>query len=135
MTRSANSAATSSTMTNSPNIGARTYLLRRRRLSLELVGFGLEGGDELVEGLAERRHPFFLQRARDVAHVDADGGQLPKDAPPLVETLVHGALEPAMVLEVVERLIGHRVHGLGADEVVDVQRVGVLGVLRRRRRP
>src|SRR5207253_1481648 len=102
MTRSANSAATSSTMTSSPNIGARTYLLGEDALTLQLVGLRLEAGDELVERLAERRHPFFLEGAGDIAHVDADARQVGEHCPGLVETLVDRALEPAVVLEVLE---------------------------------
>src|SRR5436190_12121748 len=123
MTRSANSAVTSSTMTSSPNIGARTYWLRGWGLTPELIGLGFEARDQLVEGLAERSHAFFLEGAGHVGHVDADAREIGEHRPRLVQPLVDGALEPAVVFEVVQRLVGHRVDGLRSDEVVDVERV------------
>ena len=41
----------------------------------------------------------------------------------------------AVVLEGLDRLLGHRVHGLGPDQLLDVHDVAVLGVLRGRRGP
>ena len=41
----------------------------------------------------------------------------------------------AVILESADRLLGHRVHSVRADELLDVHDIAVLGVLRRRRSP
>src|SRR3954454_5120999 len=135
MTRSANSAATSSTMTSSPNIGARTYWLWGRGLSAQLIRLGFETRDQLVERLAERSNTFLFQGVSYIGHVDADTGEVGEHPARLVHSLVDGALEPTVILEVVEGLIRHRVHRLRSDEFVHVQGVGVGRVLGGRRRP
>ena len=53
----------------------------------------------------------------------------------LVEAGVDGAGHRAVVEEVGDRLVGHGVHRVGADEGVDVGEVGVGRVLGRGRRP
>ena len=68
-------------------------------------------------------------------HVDADRRERGHDAGGLVDALVDRAGDATVVLERLDRALGHGVDGVGPDEVVDVERVGVVGVLRRRRRP
>src|SRR5581483_9545409 len=117
---------TSSTMTSCPFIGAeRSWLARAYRktalLLLQLVGLRLEARDELVEGLRERRDALFLEGPRDVAHVDADGGELLHHLVRDREVVVDGAVERAALVERLERRLRHRVDGVGADQRVDVQ--------------
>jgi hypothetical protein len=101
----------------------------------EPVGFLAQRLDELVVRLGEGRHALVLEHSTDVAHVDADGSQSRHHRAGLVHTLVDRAGDATVVLERLDRALRQGVHGVGADQVVDVQRVGVVGVLGRRRSP
>ena len=101
----------------------------------ELGGLGLR-----ATRAARRRTSRTTPRPRpravgDVVEVDADRGQVVEHLAGAVEVGVDGAGQRAVVLERVERGLGHRVDRVRADEGVDVERVGVVGVLGRRRRP
>ena len=86
--------------------------------------------DQLVERLLERRHPLALELGGDVVDVDADLGELGPDAVDLVHVGVDGAGDDAVVGERLQCGVRQGVHGVRADQAVDVQRVGVVGVLR-----
>src|SRR4029450_14077550 len=53
----------------------------------------------------------------------------------LVDALLEGERDLAVILERLDRLSWHRVHGARADQVLDVQHVAAIRVLRRRRGP
>ncbi len=72
----------------------------------------------------------------DVVVVDARLGEILEELVRLVDALHHRvAAHLAVILERLDRLERHRVHGVGPDELLDVHRVAVGGVLRRGRRP
>src|SRR5581483_3941055 len=71
--------------------------------------------EKLGERIGELLHPFELERLDHVVVVDAD---LPQRVEELVrsrDALEHGvAADLAVILEGANRLLGHRVHGVGA---------------------
>ena len=71
----------------------------------------------------------------DVVVVDPGLGDPLEDPLRLVEVPLERGRDLAVVLERLDRLLGHRVHGLGADQLLDVHHVAVLRVLRRGRGP
>ena len=98
-------------------------------------GFGVEGGDQFVEGCGEAGDAFAFELGGHVVHVDADVGErLPHRRASSTSASTRRA-SGAMVGERLERGFGQRVDGVGADQLVDVERVGVRVVLGRRRRP
>ena len=84
----------------------------------------LEGGDALA-----------LQGAADVVEVDACSRQRAHVVLGRCDVDVDHAGEGAVVLERLQGALRQGVDGVGPDQVVDVQRVGVVGVLGRRRCP
>src|SRR6266566_9034254 len=101
----------------------------------ELVSLGGEAGQHPLEGLVETGDALVLQGQADVVHVDADGGQSAHHLGCLLHAGVEGAGQAAVVLEGGDGGLGQRVDGVWPDELVDVQGVGVGGVLGGRRGP
>src|SRR3954453_19075490 len=101
-------------------------------LVLELAAHRL---GQLVPGVDELLHALLLQHAEDVVEVDA--GLCYRLHPG--RGVVVGLLDRSTGIPVggvgLHRLLRHRVHGAGGDELGDVHRVRVLGVLDARRRP
>jgi hypothetical protein len=88
-----------------------------------------------VECSIELLDTFALERGDDVVVVDAGGVQLPEHLLRGVELRFKPSFDAAVILEGDDRLLGHCRDRLGPDQLVDVERVAVTGVLRRRRRP
>src|SRR6266545_3924439 len=91
--------------------------------------------EELLERLRELLDALALERLGDVVVVDACLRDLLEDALRLVDALFERWGHSPVVLEGPDRLLGHRVHRLGADELLDVEDVRVGGILRRGRGP
>ena len=80
--------------------------------------------------------PSSLERLDDVVVVDAGLRELHEQLVRLVDVLDDGvAANLAVVLKRLDRLERHRVHGVRPDQLLDVDHVAVVRVLRRRRRP
>ena len=125
MTRSANSPGTSSTTTSSPCIRwrrARAALVSRAPISSSNALANEATPCSSSTRLTSSRSTPTSASASRVRWADVEVG-------------VDGASDGAVVEERLDRLLGHRVHRVGADELVDVGRVGVGRVLRGRRRP
>ncbi len=101
----------------------------------EGVGLGVEGGDQFVERLLEARHALSFELGCHVVHVDADSGERIPDLAGRLDVGVDAAGDRAVVAEGLQRVVGQGVHRVRADQLVDVERVGVRRVLGRRRRP
>src|SRR5665647_462774 len=97
--------------------------------SSPLVGLGGEAGEHVLEGLVEAGDTPVLQGQADVVHVDTGGGQSAHHLVCVLHAGVDGAGQGAVVLEGGDRGLGQGVDGVGADELVDVQGVGIGGVL------
>src|SRR5688500_9925935 len=81
---------------------------------------------QLLEGVGELLHALRLERLDDVVVVDARLGELLEQPPRLVEALRERLpADLAVVLEGLDRLERHRVHRLGADQLLDVEHVAV----------
>src|SRR5688500_17675245 len=76
----------------------------------------VEGGNELLNALT-------LERCDDIVVVDADGIELVEQVLPLVEIRLKPQLDPAMVLEGTNRLLGHRRDSLRPNQLLDVEGV------------
>ena len=87
-------------------------------------------GKEFVEALLEGRHTFVLELLGDLVHVDTEAGQGLDHRMGFLNALVNGSSHRAVLLEGLEGVVGQCVHRVGADQLVDIQRVGVVGVLR-----
>ena len=97
---------------------------------------GLDALDDLLERVRELLDAFRLERLDDVVVVDTHVAKLPDQRARLVEAFEHRvAAHLAVILERLDRLERHRVHGVGPDQLLDVDHVAVGRVLRRRRRP
>src|SRR5437868_2269388 len=106
------------------SLAAPTAAPPRPHALLELGGLLLQGREGIVERLREEVNTLALERRRDVVEIDARFGEVrhhPARALDVPEDRV-GAKIPVAVGERVERRLGERVHGVPADEVVDVQR-------------
>ena len=91
---------------------------------------GLDGVLQLVPGGDELLDALVLEHLGDVGEVDADGGELVEHAVRVGVGAGDGvAGDVAVVERRLERLLGHRVHGAGGDELGDVQGVGQRRVL------
>src|ERR671937_1560989 len=101
----------------------------------ELAALGLDTVEQLAEGVRELVHALPLEHGDDVAVIDAGLGDPVEDAPGLVDVALERELDAPVILERLDRLLRHRVHGLGADQLLDVEHVAVLGVLGGRRGP
>src|SRR5215510_2462989 len=101
----------------------------------ELAALGANAVEQLGERVDELLDAFLLQHTNDVVVVDARFGELVEEEPRRVEAFLKRQRDLTVVLEGADRLVGHRVDSLGADQVVDVEHVAVGRVLRRRRGP
>ena len=118
--------------TTSPSVAAR----RSRSPSVaELGGLRRERLQQLVEALLEAGHALALELLGDVGHVDADVGQALPRRLGGVDAGIDAPFERAVVGERLDRRVGQRVDRVRSDQLVDVQRVRVGRVLRRRARP
>src|SRR4051812_38667167 len=109
---------------------------RRPRSAGELAGALLEAGETVPVGPLEAAHAFALERVGEVAVVDARAGKVLDDAPRTIDIAGDRVgLRIAVVVQRVDRRLCQRVDRVAPDQLVDVERVGVGGVLGRRRRP
>ena len=95
----------------------------------------LDVGEQLVERLGELLDALALQRLDDVVVVDARRRERVERARRAVDVLVERVARPRRGPERLDGLARHRVDGVGADQLLDVEHVAVVGVLGRRRRP
>src|SRR5258705_6099159 len=103
----------------------------RRDLVLALV----EGGDEVVVGAGEGADAITLDGQGQVVVVDPGGGEAVDHGPGAVDVAFHRVgLGVAVVVQRLDRGGGQGVDRVLPDELVDVERVGVLRVLGRCRR-
>src|SRR5215218_2683457 len=115
------------------SIGIARTLRRRAREGLALAG---DLAQELRERVGELLDALALERQRDVVVIDAGVAQRVERGLRPVDVLLDGqAADLAVVLEGLDRLLGHRVDRVAPDQLLDVQHVAVVGVLRRRRCP
>src|SRR5207245_7346334 len=70
---------------------------------------------QLVERVAELLHAFALERVGHVVVVDAGLAEVVEELARLVQSLLEGVCDDAVILEGLDRLLRHRVHGVGAD--------------------
>src|SRR5581483_5177142 len=92
--------------------------------------------EELGERVRELLHTLELERLGDVVVVDADLRDLLEQRVRRLDVLLDGvAAHLAVVLERGDGLDRHRVDRVRPDQLLDVDHVTVLWVLRRRRRP
>ena len=120
----------------SPSISTRCT--SRRPGYLSSVGLLLERGERVVERLRERRRRLRAPGRGDVVEVDARACEAARSrrARRRRPSSTASATQVGVALaQHVDRRLRERVHGVLADEVVDVERGGVRRVLRRRRRP
>ena len=61
--------------------------------------------------------------------MDAEPGQGLDHRMGFLHALVDGSSHGSVVFEGLEGVVGQRVHRVGADQLVDVQRVGIVGFL------
>src|ERR671931_971536 len=101
----------------------------------ELAALRADAVEELREGVGELLDAFLLEDADDVVVVDARFRELLEEPSGLVDPPLQGQRDLAVVLEGLDRLFRHRVHGLGADELLDVHHVSIGRVLRGGRGP
>src|SRR5437899_10080792 len=101
----------------------------------ELAALRADAVQQLLEGIGELLHALALQRGGDVVVVDASGSEIGEQLVRCVDVLRERQLDLAVILEGADRLLGHGVHRLRADQLLDIQDVAILGILRRRGRP
>src|SRR5215208_1992280 len=111
-----------------PNSAQPAQSMSARRQLARLVFEGLE---HMGERLVEAGHALVLEGAADVVHVHPDLGQRLHHRLGVVDSAVDGAGEGAVVLEGGDGRLGQGVDRVGPDQAVDVQGVGVGGVLGR----
>jgi type II secretory pathway predicted ATPase ExeA len=86
----------------------------RPRLALSVLQQLLEGGREFLDALA-------LERVGQVVVVDAHALQSLEYPSRLVQAVSSAALRAAVVLVGHDRLLGHRVDGVRAEQLLDVE--------------
>jgi hypothetical protein len=99
------------------------------------VALGLDGLEERVEGVDEGGEAVLLELLGHGLQVDADLCELTDEGAALVQALFQSRLDAAVVADGRVGRGRDGVDRLGADEVIDVKHVGVVGVLRPRRGP
>ena len=116
-----------------PGAAGRARDDRSRRHQLDL---GLEALDQVGERFRELLDALALEGLYDLVIRDAGGLEGVEDPARLLRVLEQRvAADLAVVLEGLDRLARHRVDRVGPDQLLDVDHVAVVGVLRRRRRP
>src|SRR6185295_16824703 len=101
----------------------------------ELAALRADPVEQVRERVGEFLHALALEGLDHVVVVDAGLRELVEDAVRLVDVALEGRRDLAVVLESLDRLLRHRVHRLGPDQLLDVDHVAVVGVLGRRRGP
>src|SRR3954462_2998994 len=101
----------------------------------ELAALRADPVEQLRERVGELLHALAVESLDHVVVVDARLRDLVEDAVRLVDVPLQGRRDLAVVLEGLDRLLRHGVHRLRADQLLDVDDVAVVGVLRRRGRP
>src|SRR5205085_12043366 len=94
-----------------------------------LLAPGANGVDQLVERIGELLDAVLLQPQRDLVHGDASLLDRRERGARLVDVLIDGALHHGVVEEGLDCPRRHRVHGVGADELLGVEDIAILGVL------
>src|SRR5262249_22344744 len=89
----------------------------------ELAALGHNPLEQLAERVGELLDTLLLECHDDVVVVDTGLGDALEHLPGPVDVLLQRERHLAVVLEGADRLLGHRVHGLGPDQVLDVQHV------------
>src|SRR3954449_3060418 len=112
-------------------VGGRGVL----RLLLLLLELALDRVGELVPGVDELLHALVLENLEDVLQVDPGVGDRLQHAGRVLVGLLHRGPGLAVVGVGLHRLLRHRVHDARGDQLGDVERVGVVGVLHAGRRP
>jgi hypothetical protein len=100
-----------------------------------LLALRLDRLDQLVEALRERLDALLDELARRLVHAHALRLDLADRLARPVHVAVERALERPVVEERLDRVERHRVHRLRADELLHVEHVAVVGVLRARAGP
>ena len=119
-----------------PRSCGRALALDRRSRGYELAALGADAVEQLGERVGELLHALGLERRDDVVVVDAGVARARRSAAaPRRRPRAPSRLHLAVVLEGRDRLVRHRVDGLGRDQLLDVHHVAVVRVLRRGRRP
>src|SRR3954462_12820145 len=101
----------------------------------ELAALGFDAVDQLAERVGELLDALALEDGDHVVVVDAGLGESLEDTARLVDVLLERERDVAVILEGVDRLLRHRVHGLRADQLLDVDHVAIGRVLGRGRCP
>src|SRR6185437_12282130 len=118
--KSDSSSSASAATTASPSSGCAAGTLVLHAL--------LERRDQRVERGREALHAVGLELRRDRVQADAGRLHLIDDPAGAVDVLVDGAADGAVVEERGDRALGHRVHAVRPDQLLDVEDVGVGGV-------
>ena len=95
----------------------------------DVLELALKAAEKLVVGLAEGPHALPLELGGDVVEIHTGiicGGEHVLGSR---DVSIHGASRFAVVGERAQRLLGHRVHHVGAHELADIDHVGVVRIL------
>ena len=82
-----------------------------------------------MERVREHGEGIDLQLAQDRRHVDAGLREIGEHAACVVETAGDGGTGPAVIAEGGQRAGRHCIHGVGADQFLDVEHIAILGIL------
>ena len=94
------------------------------------MGLGGEHVEDVGERFVEAGHALVFEGQSHLVHIDTDSRELVEHGGRVVDVAVDGAGDGAVVFEGGDGDFREGVDGVGSDEIVDVQRVGVAGVLR-----
>src|SRR5207244_8835493 len=110
---------------------AEAVPLTRALARLDVLRVLLEGGQQAVERFRERLDAFDLELVRHLVEIHADLRELLQLAARQVHVFVQAAADLAVLAEGGPRGRRGRVHGVRANELLDVVRVGIARVLGR----
>ena len=115
-------------------VGQGERLGQSRGLLIDLGGAGFpgalsDGAEQLVEGIAEELHALGEQLVGDLLQRDAGVRQRRERVERSFQVLPEAGTRPSVIAERRERGRGHRVHGVGADELLHVAHVAIARVL------
>jgi len=91
--------------------------------------FVLERVEELLERAGELLDALAVQGFGDVVVVHASASETVDERPGLREVVFETGFGLSVVVVLLDGFFGHRVDGVGADQLLDVDGVGVVGVL------